>query len=392
MILETTLKSEAKDSGQDIIIVSKLYLCKVRYENASPDISIITDMKLVKRIFLLTALSSILLCCSNVNSEHLMLDTWREMLIVNPYVSCNINAQIKAIDGDHFQYTIEPVYFDQKQFDIILEQFCGRTLPSGTTGYHSSIVDDKDTEIEIEFFPDYIYLQRGDPGIIQLEDWIIAGDAYPGEPAGTTLNNIHITKEAAIQNANEFLMAVDIKEFELANCEKCRILTNSYQTVCEGWYLTYSRHYPNYYPLDYTTVTLYGDMNLNYSNYTAPFYQERIMFVVTEEGCQVFQWNTPVKIISSELCEDQMLSLSQIQRIMKLEIQNGYSWCDSSFEECDYPMLIELRLTWGMIETIDNTAKIVPMWVAVFTSDYYSKSFLRPFVVCINAITGENVK
>jgi hypothetical protein len=319
------------------------------------------------------------------------LDTWHEMLIVNPYVSCNINAQIKAIDGQHYQYIIEPTFFDQNQFEVILDRFCGGMLPSCATSYYSTAVYDKDAQIEIEFFPDYIYLQKGNPGTIQLEDWIIAGDAYPGEPEGTKLNNIHIAKEVAIQNANEFLTTVNIKGFELADCEKCRILTNAYQTVCEGWYLTYSRHYPNYYPLDYTMVIPYGNMNLNCSSYYAPWCQERIMLVVTEDGCQVFQWNDPIRIKTSELCEEKMLSLSQVQRIIKTEIQNGYAWCDASFEEGDNPALTELRLSWGMIEAGDNVARIVPMWVAFFTTDNYTRSYLRPFVICVNAITGERI-
>ena len=79
-------------------------------------------------------------------------------------------------------------------------------------------------------------------GMVQLESWITGTGGYPGEPAGTKLENIKISQEAAIVQAEEALSALQIHNLGLADIEKARILINySYETDSEGWLLTYLR-------------------------------------------------------------------------------------------------------------------------------------------------------
>ena len=59
------------------------------------------------------------------------------------------------------------------------------------------------------------------------ERWLIQGNAYPGEQAGTTLKNVKISEEEARVAANSLISDLDLESFGIAAAEKAVIL-NTY--------------------------------------------------------------------------------------------------------------------------------------------------------------------
>ena len=328
------------------------------------------------------------------NHNRALPSTWDETLVINGRFSVDISAQVKYNSGAHYVYeialsTIDPTLRDRivQQFDSNLSLVFNDTI---TTGF---FLDELDNQVEIECYLDYLYLQKGESGTVQLEDWVLAGDAYPGEPVGTKLENVLITCEEAVAAADSFLRGAEINDFVFAEAKKCRILTDEYETVCEGWYVTYLRDYNDYVPFDYFLYELYGPIRLQYTKHTAPWMQEQLSFVFTENGCQVFQWNAPTKVLSQQSVGGNFADFKTIQNTIRREIKNGYAWCKSALNEDEVPYLYELRLTWAMMHSKTNkeAAIISPMWVSIFMSPKYEREHMRPFVICIDAITGKRI-
>lgn len=72
---------------------------------------------------------------------------------------------------------------------------------------------------------------------------MIAGEAYPGEPKGTTLDNVKISQQEAYEMVNSFLDEVGIENMGIAEAEKARLLLDiTFETVSEGWLIKLSRN------------------------------------------------------------------------------------------------------------------------------------------------------
>ena len=59
---------------------------------------------------------------------------------------------------------------------------------------------------------------------VQPESWVMAGEAYPGEPKGTTLQNVKLTQAEAEAAAEAFLEQAGLTYLGLAGAEKARVL------------------------------------------------------------------------------------------------------------------------------------------------------------------------
>ena len=70
-------------------------------------------------------------------------------------------------------------------------------------------------------------------GFEQAESMVMDGEAYPGEPAGTTLQNVKISQEEAEAAAEAFLEHAGLAYLGLAEAEKARILLGEDNTAEE---------------------------------------------------------------------------------------------------------------------------------------------------------------
>lgn len=342
----------------------------------------------------LTIILVLLFAACSFNPSGQILSAWEETLIVGNNTTIDLSPNIIYKDETLYSYEISASTINDEECSKIIEQFdseCFIALDDPVViGFFT---DNSGEQVEIERYQNYLYLQKGKSGTVQLEDWVLAGDAYPGEPVGTKLENVNISQGDAIMAADLFLCGAEMNDFIFAEAKKCRILTDEYETVCEGWYITYLRNYDNYIPFDYFLYEPYGPIRLQYTKRTAPCVQEQLSFVFTENGCQVFQWNAPTKIISKQRIDDQLADFSIIQKTLRKELKNGYSWSKSTLSEDDIPNLYEMRLTWALLHssTGSENATITPMWACIFMSPKYEREHMRPFVICIDAVTGKRI-
>lgn len=331
--------------------------------------------------------------CST-NSSNKEVSTWEEKLIVGNNITIDLSPNIRYKDETLYSYEISSATIDDDKCSTIIEQFdsgCSIALNDPVViGFYTDISGE---QVEIERYQNYLYLQKGKSGTVQLEDWVLAGDAYPGEPEGTKLEKVSISQEDAVTAANLFLSNAGMNDFVFAEAKKCRILTDEYETVCEGWYITYLRDYDHYMPFDYFLYEPYGPIRLQQTKQTAPWVQEQLSFVFTESGCQVFQWNAPTKINSKQRINDQLADFSIIQKTLREELEKGYSWSKATLSEDEIPRLYEMRLTWALLHssTGSENANITPMWACIFMSPKYEREHMRPFVICIDAVTGKRI-
>ena len=85
----------------------------------------------------------------------------------------------------------------------------------------------------------YMLLSAYRNGVLQLESWVLQGDAVPGEKPHA-LQNVEFSAEAAQRLADARLQKLDLAPMSLAYAEKARIVLPSNETVSEGWNLTYA--------------------------------------------------------------------------------------------------------------------------------------------------------
>ena len=114
----------------------------------------------------------------------------------------------------------------------------------------------------------YIF-QKDLNSIIQLENWVLRGNGYPGEPKGTKLNNVIISKKAAIDELDKIIAELDIQNCTLSSAVKARQISAQNKILSEGWYISYYLSVSEKLkPLDIFYTSGSGDMIFSKENST----------------------------------------------------------------------------------------------------------------------------
>ena len=141
--------------------------------------------------------------------------------------------------------------------------------------------------VRVQVSQDGLYATAYGPySITQPERWVIGGEAYPGEPVGTTLQNVKLTQEEAEAAAEAFLEQGGMTYLGLAEAEKARILQDiTYETLSEGWQLTYVRSDGGCIPVYYFNQQS-GVLYQRSEDYAPRWYPETLRIYVDENGEQ----------------------------------------------------------------------------------------------------------
>ncbi len=229
--------------------------------------------------------------------------------------------------------------------------------------------------------------------IIQPESWIQLGDAYPGEPVGTTVQNIKISEFEAQQTVEDFLNKVNIENMGIAETEKARIIDNfTYEILSNGYNFTLARNDGDSIPVynhSQQTAVLYSPAE----EYSKRWYPELINIYVDEKGIQSFSWQDT--IVVEEVLNDNVLILNfediKTQVLKGIEYGSAYAtekypdWSDSQI------MISEVVLTNVMIPIKDDPAfqMLAPAWIVYYEQDL-GEDILSSFIA-INAIDGSTI-
>ena len=152
---------------------------------------------------------------------------------------CNINASIEYISAPMQIYNVVPVNFNIKNLKRYLMYFGVSTDSFVSFPFIADCQTNSGLAASVVLTATYFSVQLGPYGVIQLEDWIVAGNAYPGEPYGTLLSNVKIEQHEAEELSEKTIIALQINNAVLSNTTKARILAPDNHTITEGWYISY---------------------------------------------------------------------------------------------------------------------------------------------------------
>ncbi len=228
--------------------------------------------------------------------------------------------------------------------------------------------------------------------VMQMQSWIIDGEAYPGEKPNTIIETaLNINK--AEKEAKELLSKLNIFNFGIAHTEKARFIENyTYQLLSTGWAITFTRDDGNSVPLDIGNSQTGGILNFSNEYYSERWCQEKITVYVDEEGVKYFSWSNPIEI-QEKLNENvQLLSFDEIKLYAKQALKYGLSnsYAINQNTEMQIFTINRAVLTNVMVPIKDNqeSRMLIPAWIFIFNASGLEN---MTFSFCINAVDGSNI-
>ncbi len=232
-------------------------------------------------------------------------------------------------------------------------------------------------------------------GLIQLESWVLQGDATPGEESHA-LENIQINQEEAIAIADAWIAKLGFGEFSLGLCDRARMVEGgaSDGIVGEGYYLTYVRDIGGTVPFFYDYYTTAEGLKLEKGedNYAPGWQQEHIEIFVTEKGMQCISWGDQKEVVETANKNVQLLSFEEIQNCVRNII--SYSLTPGWFAGMDDALLItKMVLTTSIQRVADQgeEAYMAPTWAILMTTENNEAHHIDTGVLLISAIDGSIV-
>lgn len=231
-------------------------------------------------------------------------------------------------------------------------------------------------------------LDRYRDGSVQMENWVMQGEATPGEKAHP-LEHINISQEEAIQQGDAMISALGFTDFRVADIQKARDVQGyTYAVLGEGYWLTYVPalegaipcYYGNYVDPDFLYFTQEDSVT-----YAPDWPQEHIQMFVTEDGILFLSWAAPKETVLTANANVQLLPFDEIQKNIKKMLEYGTGGEKGS------PILINrMVLTTAIAQIPDqgDEAFLVPAWAVFLTSELNKRLNIDMGVLLINALDG----
>lgn len=236
-------------------------------------------------------------------------------------------------------------------------------------------------------------------GIQQPESWIIDGDARPGEPAGTTLNNVKISEKVAREKASELISALNIKNMGIAEAEKARIINElSSETITEGWCITLARNDGNSIPFNLDTSKSTGLLDFESEDFAERWFNEKITVFVDETGIRSFFWTNPLEVVEEINSNVPLLPFDDIKNRIKLNIKFGYSKRIQNGQiSGPHKLKLESIILINVLVPVKDDLEyqmLLPAWLVSYTSSFETDGieYEDPIAIfAVNAIDGSSI-
>lgn len=303
--------------------------------------------------------------------------SWQETLRFDR-LTCHIDAEVVWPETDVF-----PVYeMRERELDAAISTKLANYFTRGATGMRENSPTREDLEKEIEYIKKYyakkdqkaaipelekklestgdevfgpvsdetlafpanykyampdgssVYIRTGkswalmftDYGIVQMESWVKKGDAIPGEPAGTTLQNVKISEQEAVRQANAAIQGIGIENLGVAETEKARIVDDyTHETVSEGWYVLFARNDAGSIPLYIANLSGWFSYQTSIMDNGTILGQETLGIYVDEKGIRYFSWRRPLEVAQVLKSDAQIMPFEEIKRYITGAIESGYT-------------------------------------------------------------------
>ena len=266
------------------------------------------------------------------------------------------------------------------------------TVPIGTP-YTYALPDGKRICVRVSERAAYAstYFPRG---IIQPENWVMDGEAYPGEPKGTTLQNVKISQAEAEAMAEAFLEQAGLTYLGLAEAEKARILQGTtYETLSEGWQLIYVRSDGGCIPVYYYNQQT-GYLYQRSEDYAPRWYPEALRLYVDENGVQEMEWDRPLEIVETMNENVLLLEFDEIRGQITQAIEHGYAYMSEKMggsrqHEVTVTSIVLTNVLVPMRDTVDYQM-LVPAWLVFYQQQMGAAEPLTAFIA-VNAVDGSTI-
>lgn len=249
------------------------------------------------------------------------------------------------------------------------------------------------SRVYIDASENYFSLKTDKFGIMQLESWIIGGDAIPGEPSGTTIGNVKISEEEAIDKAVTTISDLEIKDIGIAETEKARIVNNyTYNITNEGWCITLTRKDGNSIPINISSNQLYGLLDYKTEDYVERWSPERITIFIDDTGLCTLYWQNALQINNVMNINVPLLSFDDIKERIKKNIEFGYSQTVKNGQANDQSKISVYKIVLtNVLVPIKNDLEhqmLQPAWLTYYKNPQYKN---MTFVFAVNAIDGSSI-
>ncbi len=241
------------------------------------------------------------------------------------------------------------------------------------------------------FRGDDLSLTRYRDGNLQPEDWVLLGDATPGERPHA-LENIRISEEEAIEKGDAVIAALGMGDFRLAEVKRARMTQSySYKVYGEGYQLTYVPALEGTVPCFYEESSEPDFFNFDAgisSTYAFMWRQEDIQMFVTDEGVLSLGWADVKEHVLTANENVQLMAFSDIRKCLKKLIEYCVGGNGGS------PILItRIYLTTAIAQIPDqgDEAFLVPAWAFFVTSEQERELHIDETVLLLNALDGTYV-
>lgn len=229
---------------------------------------------------------------------------------------------------------------------------------------------------------------------VQPESWVMAGEAYPGEPKGTTLQNVKLTQAEAEAMAQAFLEQAGLTYLGLAEAEKARILQDiTFETLSEGWQLIYVRSDGGCIPVYYYNQQT-GYLYQRSEDYAPRWYPEALRLYVDENGIQSFEWSRPLEIVETMNENVLLLEFDEIREQITQAIAHGYAYMSEKMGGSgNYAVTVNRIVLTNVLVPMRDTVEyqmLVPAWVVFYQQQMGAAEPLTAFIA-VNAVDGSTI-
>ena len=227
------------------------------------------------------------------------------------------------------------------------------------------------------------------------ENWVMQGEATPGEPAHA-LENIRITEEEAVAMGDEVIAALGMAdEMRVGSIIRARgIESYTYKVHGEGYLLTYV---PSPEGTAAYCYERYFENNSLYfpegDEYARPWPQEVLEMLVTEDGVLALAWTVPQRVAGVANENVQLLPFEEIQQHIRDLINFGAA--ERRYENDEGDLLISRVVLGAVVQRIPyetEAAYLAPVWIVQMTTEGEISRHNSPTILMVSAIDGSFVR
>jgi len=230
-----------------------------------------------------------------------------------------------------------------------------------------------------------------DFGVLQMESWVKGGYAIPGEPPGTTLQNVKISEQEAVRQASAAVQGIGIENLGVAGTEKARIVDDySHKTVSEGWFVLFARNDAGSIPLYIERLTGWLSYQTSSMDKGTIQDQETLGIYVDEKGIRYFSWRHPLEVAQVLKSDAQIMPFEEIKRYITGAFESG---CTSLLEagmlaDRKLDIAVEKVVLGNVLALKEGKLVRTPAWFVYYYDTNLDRSGENASVLAVDATDG----